>query len=311
VGLDPRMEQKLPGFYHLLWAWFATSTCYCYGKWLEELTNNPLVDTSGMPGLLSWFVKYQAMISLVLYGAVFVVTVLLLRPPQETYLYQVQRLTFTIVSLMVIFAQMQGAISIIYKGLFFYFVPAAIVMTNDIMAYFTGVALGRKFFDRPLLTLSPNKTFEGFLGAILWTSMFAFFFSGHVAQFKWMICPSTSLTFEAHQYHECKPHSVFEVLPPSSLPSWWPLNHDGGDAQYSSSSFSLLSKPRSIQFHMVMVSLFASLVGPFGGFIASAVKRAYDIKDFASFLPGHGKKVFFFFAFFFVKFSSSFLLFLC
>uniref|UniRef100_A0A7S2U212 phosphatidate cytidylyltransferase n=1 Tax=Lotharella oceanica TaxID=641309 RepID=A0A7S2U212_9EUKA len=31
-----------------------------------------------------------------------------------------------------------------------------------------------------------------------------------------------------------------------------------------------------------------SLVAPFGGFFASAIKRAYDIKDFDALIPGHG-----------------------
>ena len=34
--------------------------------------------------------------------------------------------------------------------------------------------------------------------------------------------------------------------------------------------------------------LFAALVAPFGGFFASAIKRAYKLKDFDSFIPGHG-----------------------
>ena len=34
---------------------------------------------------------------------------------------------------------------------------------------------------------------------------------------------------------------------------------------------------------------FASSVAPFGGFFASAIKRAYGIKDFDSFIPGHGR----------------------
>ena len=33
---------------------------------------------------------------------------------------------------------------------------------------------------------------------------------------------------------------------------------------------------------------FALLVAPFGGFFASAIKRAYGKKDFASLIPGHG-----------------------
>jgi len=42
------------------------------------------------------------------------------------------------------------------------------------------------------------------------------------------------------------------------------------------------------QFHALALGTFASLVAPFGGFLASAIKRAYGIKDFDTFLPGHG-----------------------
>lgn len=43
-----------------------------------------------------------------------------------------------------------------------------------------------------------------------------------------------------------------------------------------------------IQIHALWLALFASLVAPFGGFLASAIKRAYGIKDFDSIIPGHG-----------------------
>jgi phosphatidate cytidylyltransferase len=43
-----------------------------------------------------------------------------------------------------------------------------------------------------------------------------------------------------------------------------------------------------IQIHALWLGLFASVVGPFGGFLASAIKRAYGIKDFDSIIPGHG-----------------------
>lgn len=42
------------------------------------------------------------------------------------------------------------------------------------------------------------------------------------------------------------------------------------------------------QFYCVIFGLFASLIGPFAGFFASGLKRAYDIKDFANVFPGHG-----------------------
>lgn len=37
-----------------------------------------------------------------------------------------------------------------------------------------------------------------------------------------------------------------------------------------------------------MLSVFASLIAPFGGFFASGFKRAFHIKDFGESLPGHG-----------------------
>merc|ERR1712232_1500296 len=42
------------------------------------------------------------------------------------------------------------------------------------------------------------------------------------------------------------------------------------------------------QFHSLALGTFASFVAPFGGFLASAIKRAYGIKDFAAVIPGHG-----------------------
>lgn len=43
-----------------------------------------------------------------------------------------------------------------------------------------------------------------------------------------------------------------------------------------------------IQIHAVFFALFASVVAPFGGFLASGIKRAYQVKDFDSLIPGHG-----------------------
>ncbi|XP_076459808.1 phosphatidate cytidylyltransferase, photoreceptor-specific-like isoform X2 [Babylonia areolata] len=40
--------------------------------------------------------------------------------------------------------------------------------------------------------------------------------------------------------------------------------------------------------HSISMSIFASFLGPFGGFFASGLKRAYKIKDFGDTIPGHG-----------------------
>jgi phosphatidate cytidylyltransferase len=43
-----------------------------------------------------------------------------------------------------------------------------------------------------------------------------------------------------------------------------------------------------IQFHIIVLATFASLIAPFGGFFASGLKRAFKIKDFGDSIPGHG-----------------------
>eukprot|EP00985_Skeletonema_marinoi_P032177 scaffold39072_cov199-Skeletonema_marinoi.AAC.8 len=40
--------------------------------------------------------------------------------------------------------------------------------------------------------------------------------------------------------------------------------------------------------HAIILAVYASLVSPFGGFLASAVKRAHGAKDFGALIPGHG-----------------------
>lgn len=44
----------------------------------------------------------------------------------------------------------------------------------------------------------------------------------------------------------------------------------------------------SVTAHALTVAAFVSLISPFGGFLASAVKRAHGAKDFGSLIPGHG-----------------------
>merc|ERR1712228_147301 len=45
---------------------------------------------------------------------------------------------------------------------------------------------------------------------------------------------------------------------------------------------------KPVQFHATILACFASIVAPFGGFLASGMKRAFNIKDFGDLFPGHG-----------------------
>ncbi len=40
--------------------------------------------------------------------------------------------------------------------------------------------------------------------------------------------------------------------------------------------------------HVIILTLFASVIAPFGGFFASGFKRSMKIKDFSNLIPGHG-----------------------
>jgi phosphatidate cytidylyltransferase len=40
--------------------------------------------------------------------------------------------------------------------------------------------------------------------------------------------------------------------------------------------------------HAWVMALYTSLVGPFGGYLASSIKRAHGKKDFGNTIPGHG-----------------------
>ncbi|KAI8368879.1 putative phosphatidate cytidylyltransferase [Choanephora cucurbitarum] len=110
-----------------------------------------------------------------------------------------------------------------------------LVVCNDIAAYI----FGRRFGKTKLVNLSPNKTLEGFIGALVITVLLAFITSTPLYQIKGLVKNNAELD-------------------------------------------------TCIRFHAVMMALFASLIGPFGGFFASAVKRASGLKDFDEFIPGHG-----------------------
>lgn len=65
-------------------------------------------------------------------------------------------------------------------------------------------------------------------------------------------------------------------------------NHNGGGDETFHHFELIVKNVYPIQIHALWLGFFASVVAPFGGFLASAIKRAYGIKDFDSLIPGHG-----------------------
>jgi phosphatidate cytidylyltransferase len=87
-----------------------------------------------------------------------------------------------------------------------FWVPASLVICNDIFAYVWGVTVGRT----PLIKLSPKKTVEGFLGAFISTVIFGILFGTYFMQFQYMICPVRDLGVSAWDgANMCTPNPVF------------------------------------------------------------------------------------------------------
>lgn len=157
----------------------------------------------------------------------------------------------------------------IFEGMIWFFLPASLVIINDVMAYVCGITFGRT----PLIRLSPKKTVEGFVGAWICTIVLGYLLTSVLIDSKYFICPVNDLGANIYTGLSCKPNPVFKA---------WP---------YTLPEFTQISRPlwiAPIQFHVFILGTFASLIAPFGGFFASGLKRSFKIKDFGDSIPGHG-----------------------
>ncbi|TMW56920.1 hypothetical protein Poli38472_002845 [Pythium oligandrum] len=264
-------EKSIPWFRSVQWMWFFVALFFNYGDSFGVFLETRKLRF--VPPILVHYLRYHTWISFTMYTALFVMSVLSLK--KGYYKYQMGQYTWTIVTLGMIVFQMKYVLTNIFNGLFWFVLPVSLVVCNDCFAFFCGKIAGRKFIKTPFLRLSPNKTWEGYIGAFLCTILFGFFASAWLSKFQWMICPLESLQLIPEPL-SCTPREVFSPHV-YSLPAF--LKRYIGTTE-----FTLLP----IQFHSIVFSIFASVVAPFGGFYASAIKRTYNLKDFDSVIPGHG-----------------------
>jgi phosphatidate cytidylyltransferase len=93
----------------------------------------------------------------------------------------------------------------ILEGLIWFWVPASLVICNDVFAYIWGITLGRT----PLIKLSPKKTVEGFVGAFWSTIIFALGWGTWFMRYDYMVCPVRDLGVSAWSPVTCRPNPVF------------------------------------------------------------------------------------------------------
>ncbi|EGG18938.1 CDP-diacylglycerol synthase [Cavenderia fasciculata] len=264
-------EKKIPRFRTLAWFFLLSAFYFFYAKPI-------LLKISSVFPEAQHFVKFHLWHSFSLYCIGFVSFIFTLR--KGVYRYQFSQFTWILMILLMVVVQSNFIISNIYQGLIWFILPVSIIVCNDIFAYFNGFFLGKKFIQKPLMKISPNKTWEGFIGATIWTLIFAYYFAGYLIQFDWVICPKGSGDF-LEPLH-CTPDPVFlqkEFIIPTEVSTIL--------TKYLGITLTSLTFV-PIQLHALVLALFGSLIAPFGGFFASGIKRAYKIKDFDNIFPGHG-----------------------
>jgi phosphatidate cytidylyltransferase len=267
IGYVVYKSHHLPWFRTLSWYFLITSNYYLYGESLIEKFSILLRKDD----FLKFFVVYHRLISFSLYTAGFVGFVLSLK--KTYYLKQFTLFGYTHLALLLIVIQSNLMIQNVFDGIIWFLLSVSLIICNDIMAYIFGFFFGKT----KLIKLSPKKTWEGFIGGAFATLIFGFLLSLLLCRYKSFVCPleydEVSKTISTEN---CEPNDMFKIHE-YSLPRVF---------QYIFPNLKIYMHP--FQKHALALGVFASTIGPFGGFFASGFKRAFKIKDFGDSIPGHG-----------------------
>ncbi|GAQ11101.1 putative phosphatidate cytidylyltransferase [Aspergillus lentulus] len=259
----PSREKNIRFTKSLNWYFLATTMYFLYGESVIYYFKHILLVEKGLLPLAT----HHRFISFTLYVMGFVFFVASLQ--KGHYRFQFTQFAWTHMALYLIVVQAHFVMNNVFEGMIWFFLPASLVITNDIFAYVCGITFGRT----QLIQLSPKKTVEGFLGAWICTIIFGYFMTNILMRYKYFVCPVNDLGANVLTGLQCNPNPVF-VPQPYSLPEWTGL------------AKTFYVEP--MQFHILVFATFASLIAPFGGFFASGLKRTFKIKDFGESIPGHG-----------------------
>jgi len=202
-----RIDSTIPLFRTTQWCWFFTSIVYTYLEFIIEMLikSNYMLHT---PRYLE-YVKLSPVISFSLYTGTFVLTIATMQTGHIKF--QLNQLCWTIVVLCLTVGQLKYIMHNIYNGLIWFTLPILLVITNDIMAYVSGMMCGRKFIHRSFVKLSPNKTWEGFIGGGIFTVIVGWYLSRYLSKWTWMTCPTNQVSLLPDKL-ECEYSVVFVGL---------------------------------------------------------------------------------------------------
>lgn len=264
---------NLPLTRTLNWYFLFTTIYYLDGLSIWQFTSKYLLRIPVIGNHMNWFAINHVFICYCLYVLGFVIFVKSLKMGHLRY--QFKSLCITHMVLLLCVFQAHLIIQNILTGLFWFLLPCGLVIVNDIFAYLCGITMGKT----KLISISPKKTLEGFLGAWFFTVLASVLLVKGLSASQYMTCPIVDdLKINVFSDLTCDLNPVFIPqefrLPPLSILKHFEL------------PTSITIKP--IYIHAINLSSFASLFAPFGGFFASGLKRAVKAKDFGDSIPGHG-----------------------
>lgn len=263
---EPARDKKIPYNKSLNWYFLVSTWYYLDFPNLAEFFQESIYSNK----ILTLLVLNHKFICYSLYMSGFVFFVWTLK--KGYYKFQFAQLCATHMTLLLVVFQAHLIMDNILHGIIWFFLPATLVIVNDIFAYLCGITFGRT----QLIEISPKKTVEGFVGAWICTGIASVFFSYILSQSDYLICPAVNLSTHLYNFPHCEPNPVF-------IPQIFQLPQNITDI----TGWEIISiKP--LYFHTAILAAFASLFAPFGGFFASGLKRAFGIKDFGNSIPGHG-----------------------
>jgi CDP-diglyceride synthetase len=159
-----RIQNTIPLFRTTQWLWFNVAIFYTYS---DFISGRVIENNMHLHYLLKYTNPYfNIVLPFLLYSITFVITITTFK--QGHIKFQLNQLCWTIVVLCLTVGQMKYIMHNIFNGLFWFTFPFLLVVCNDVMAYFVGISIGRKFIKRSFMVVSPNKTWEGFIGTYIY-----------------------------------------------------------------------------------------------------------------------------------------------
>lgn len=231
------------------------------------------ITDSRLYKILSFIMSYYP---LLLFSAALLALVMFVLSLKKNRLRrQFLSLTITIATLVYVVPQSLMSISNIYMGMVWFVIPATCVVSNDVAAYTFGKLFGRT----SIISVSPKKTVEGFIGGAIVTTLWSIILPTLLLKYKAFTCKVNTISiipFEWLWTLDCESDPVYKPQI-FELPLLLQLF-------FGEKSFTI----HPIAIHSFAIGIFSSFISPFGGFFVSGLKRALKIKDFPGCIPGHG-----------------------